>query len=109
MFGKYNGFVSKARVSACMYFLVYDCIINFYYCINGKTYDRITINRTAFNTVRNCNISGINFYFLIKTFTMTIFQDGDCGKRATQSSEMNYACVNLSKANVQLNREFFCM
>jgi hypothetical protein len=23
MFGKYNGFVSKARVSACMYFLVY--------------------------------------------------------------------------------------
>jgi hypothetical protein len=22
MFGKYNGFVSKARVSACMYFLV---------------------------------------------------------------------------------------
>jgi hypothetical protein len=24
MFGKYNGFVSKARVSACMYFLVLD-------------------------------------------------------------------------------------
>jgi hypothetical protein len=24
MFGKYNGFVSKARVSACMYFLVYE-------------------------------------------------------------------------------------
>jgi hypothetical protein len=23
MFGKYNGFVSKARVSACLYFLVY--------------------------------------------------------------------------------------
>ena len=23
MFGKYNGFVSKARVSACMYFLVF--------------------------------------------------------------------------------------
>ena len=23
-FGKYNGFVSKARVSACMYFLVHD-------------------------------------------------------------------------------------
>jgi hypothetical protein len=23
MFGKYNGFVSKAKVSACMYFLVY--------------------------------------------------------------------------------------
>ena len=23
MFGKYNGFVSKARVSACIYFLVY--------------------------------------------------------------------------------------
>jgi hypothetical protein len=22
MFGKYNGFVSKARVSSCMYFLV---------------------------------------------------------------------------------------
>jgi hypothetical protein len=22
MFGKYNGFLSKARVSACMYFLV---------------------------------------------------------------------------------------
>jgi hypothetical protein len=24
MFGKYNGFVSKARVSACMYFLVFS-------------------------------------------------------------------------------------
>jgi hypothetical protein len=28
MFGKYNGFVSKARVSACMYFLVYFVAIN---------------------------------------------------------------------------------
>jgi hypothetical protein len=27
MFGKYNGFVSKARVSACMHFLVIDYII----------------------------------------------------------------------------------
>jgi hypothetical protein len=27
MFGKYNGFVSKARVSACMYFLVIQRII----------------------------------------------------------------------------------
>ena len=27
MFGKYNGFVSKARVSACIYFLVYT--VNF--------------------------------------------------------------------------------
>ena len=27
MFGKYNGFVSKARVSACMYFLVYICMV----------------------------------------------------------------------------------
>jgi hypothetical protein len=26
MFGKYNGFVSKARVSACMYFLVVNVI-----------------------------------------------------------------------------------
>ena len=26
MFGKYNGFVSKARVSACMYFLVGNII-----------------------------------------------------------------------------------
>jgi hypothetical protein len=26
MFGKYNGFVSKARVSACMYFLVYEIL-----------------------------------------------------------------------------------
>jgi hypothetical protein len=26
MFGKYNGFVSKARVSACMYFLVFSRI-----------------------------------------------------------------------------------
>jgi hypothetical protein len=24
LFGKYNGFVSKARVSACMYFLVFN-------------------------------------------------------------------------------------
>jgi hypothetical protein len=28
MFGKYNGFVSKARVSACMYFLVIACIVH---------------------------------------------------------------------------------
>ena len=27
MFGKYNGFVSKARVSACMYFLVVESIM----------------------------------------------------------------------------------
>ena len=28
MFGKYNGFVSKARVSACMYFLVpFDIVL----------------------------------------------------------------------------------
>jgi hypothetical protein len=27
MFGKYNGFVSKARVSACMYFLVIFVIV----------------------------------------------------------------------------------
>jgi hypothetical protein len=26
MFGKYNGFVSKARVSARMYFLVYEIL-----------------------------------------------------------------------------------
>jgi hypothetical protein len=26
MFGKYNGFVSKARVSACMYFLVVNVL-----------------------------------------------------------------------------------
>ena len=30
MFGKYNGFVSKARVSACMYFLV--IYYNIYSC-----------------------------------------------------------------------------
>ena len=28
MFGKYNGFVSKARVSACMYFLVPSVIFH---------------------------------------------------------------------------------
>jgi hypothetical protein len=28
MFGKYNGFVSKARVTACMYFLVYTANIS---------------------------------------------------------------------------------
>jgi hypothetical protein len=28
MFGKYNGFVSKARVSACMYFLVIVTNVN---------------------------------------------------------------------------------
>jgi hypothetical protein len=27
MFGKYNGFVSKARVSACMYFLVWEFFV----------------------------------------------------------------------------------
>jgi hypothetical protein len=30
MFGKYNGFVSKARVSACMYFLVYQLSVPVY-------------------------------------------------------------------------------
>ena len=30
MFGKYNGFVSKARVSACMYFLVLEIISTFF-------------------------------------------------------------------------------
>jgi hypothetical protein len=31
MFGKYNGFVSKARVSACMYFLVIDVLRGYQY------------------------------------------------------------------------------
>ena len=33
MFGKYNGFVSKARVSACMYFLV--TVYTLCYSLNG--------------------------------------------------------------------------
>ena len=43
MFGKYNGFVSKARASACMYFLVYSYI---QYCIIvwGPTY-QTNLNR----------------------------------------------------------------
>ena len=43
VFGKYNGFVSKARVSACMYFLVYSYI---QYCIIvwGPTY-QTNLNR----------------------------------------------------------------
>jgi hypothetical protein len=31
MFGKYNGFASKARVSACMYFLVNNRISIFFF------------------------------------------------------------------------------
>ena len=34
MFGKYNGFVSKARVSACMYFLVLE--INLVLVMSGS-------------------------------------------------------------------------
>ena len=37
MFGKYNGFVSKARVSACMYFLVYELILYVVYFIYIST------------------------------------------------------------------------
>jgi hypothetical protein len=39
MFGKYNGFVSMARVSACMYFLVKDlsCWFPLTKCCNTKT------------------------------------------------------------------------
>jgi hypothetical protein len=44
MFGKYNGFVSKARVSACMYFLV-PLIINA--CRHGfKFWDTFVRPRT---------------------------------------------------------------
>ena len=45
MFGKYNGFVSKARVSACMYFLVKNYLVlfsryhsDYYYFKHGKEY-----------------------------------------------------------------------
>jgi hypothetical protein len=39
MFGKYNGFVSKARVSACLYFLVGKEIEN--KCRSAKTSEAI--------------------------------------------------------------------
>jgi hypothetical protein len=39
MFGKYNGFVSNARVSACMYFLV-EIINNTRGGIEGDTWER---------------------------------------------------------------------
>ena len=46
MFGKYNGFVSKARVSACMYFLV----------IKNKI-DKIKIHKSLYNS-RLCMEAG---------------------------------------------------
>ena len=39
MFGKYNGFVNKARVSACMYFLV-------------VIYDEMESNMAQINVIR---------------------------------------------------------
>ena len=44
MFGKYNGFVSKARVSACMYFLVLPVYNRWEICLSTREQ----------NTPRNC-------------------------------------------------------
>jgi hypothetical protein len=48
MFGKYNGFVSKARVSACMYFLVYIEVSQIY-----KSIFKLTINYSNSHIVQD--------------------------------------------------------
>jgi hypothetical protein len=45
IFGKYNGFVSKARVSACMYFLVYRYIRSCYSIVIGRVQAKKTVNK----------------------------------------------------------------
>ena len=60
MFGKYNGFVSKARVSAFMYFLVI-----FYQGLCRDKYSKyifspLPINMCSFTTRRAYNFSNIN-------------------------------------------------
>ena len=57
MFGKYNGFVSKARVSACMYFLVVFIIFILKSMVLRAS--SVLIN-TRWNLVGNINKDGIS-------------------------------------------------
>ena len=57
MFGKYNGFVSKARVSACMYFLVWT------YLERQKYTQRRHVNKRAKDQYK----SDIFFKIIVQT------------------------------------------
>jgi hypothetical protein len=56
MFGKYNGFVSKARVSACMYFLVISDESRYGFLFGGPTMD-IQKNWRAIETAQRFSMA----------------------------------------------------
>ena len=86
MFGKYNGFVSKARVSACMYFLVIKVIPQFciahFYCAHLRTYNFIHY------TYRLKKISFYDYFLLLQNIFGYI--------RAK-----NYVKINVFKKGIQ--------
>ena len=65
MFGKYNGFVSKAKVSACMYFLVY---IIYCWPVFARNLDhKDLINDIAFAAVRHWRLVDCFLYSGVET------------------------------------------
>ena len=59
MFGKYNGFVNKARVSACMYFLV---------LIYYNLYHKFTVDQCQMRTDCHTNRHKFSSFLLLLTF-----------------------------------------
>jgi hypothetical protein len=70
MFGKYNGFVSKARVSACMYFLVDSldtCDGYFEYKLDGTHKIRLQ-SFYSFDRVRLQSLESVQPFARFNTF-----------------------------------------
>jgi hypothetical protein len=95
MFVKYNGFLSKARVAACMYFLVYFISIVMIY----RTSTRVEIGKT-----RNCvetrrpkgGVFSHNFEFSqfprVTSVDITIYQYG---------KNVLYLFYNIAQRNIK--------
>jgi hypothetical protein len=99
MYGKYNGFVSKARVSACMYFLVLCCferyvLLNFKAAV-AKTWTyhvlKIVFLESTFNRL-SFDASFLHYYRQSVDIKSKFFQ---LCNRKRRESYWYYAVSNL--------------
>jgi hypothetical protein len=70
MFGKYNGFVSKATVAACMYFLVYWADFIKYIYLSKYIFNRWTYLNRLLNGLRSLRRSVLNPLMVSKIFSI---------------------------------------
>ena len=71
MFGKHNSFVSKARVSACMYFLVFSYTANSKKVVLWKTLN--SKPETRLNSKRAKLKRSTSFQLIISSWKLQLF------------------------------------